>query len=170
LPYKLWQYFNTLFVFNIPGTSYFGMFLDNYNKEDYIKHYDMKKLLHITGFIFTVLILVSYTLLAPIDEVVSAMKNGNAGLLSKYFDQTVEIGLPDRSDSYSKAQAEVVLKDFFQTKGVTNFDPEHRSDNNGSLFCIGTLNSKNGNFRTTIYMKTRSDKQLIQEIRIENKR
>jgi hypothetical protein len=131
----------------------------------------MNKFLHIAGFLLTVFVLVSYTQqLAPIDEVVSAMKNGNAGLLSKYFDQTIEISLPDRSDAYSKTQAEVVLKDFFQTKGVKSFETEHRSDNHGSLFCIGTLNTRNGIYRTTIHMKTRSDKQLLQEIRIEEKR
>jgi hypothetical protein len=148
------------------------MFLDDYSHGKYTKQNDMKKYLHIAGFLLTTLILISYTQLqqAPIDEVVGAMKNGDAGVLSKYFDQTVEISLPDRSDAYSKTQAEVVLKDFFQTKGVKSFATEHRSGNNGSVFCIGTLNTRSGNYRTTIHMKTRSDKQLLQEIRIEDKR
>lgn len=130
----------------------------------------MKRCLHTAGLLITVFVLVSFTQLAPIDDVVGAMKNGNAGLLSKYFDQTVEISLPDRSDAYSRTQAEVVLKDFFQTKGVRSFEKEHQSGNGGSVFCIGTLTTRSGSYRTTIHMKMRSDRQLLQEIRIEDRR
>jgi hypothetical protein len=148
------------------------MFLDEYPMENecFKKQSDMKKCLHVAGFILTFFILVSYTLLGPMDEVVSAMKNGNAALLSKYFDQTVEVSLPDRSDAYSKTQAEVVLRDFFQTKGVRDFRNDHRSDNRGSEFCIGTLITRNGSYRVTLHMKMKSERQLLQEIRIENGR
>ena len=46
-------------------------------------------------------------------EVVKAIKSGNSAEVSKFFDNTVEITLPEKSNSYSKSQAELVLRDFF---------------------------------------------------------
>jgi hypothetical protein len=102
-----------------------------------------------------------------VDEVVSAIKNGNASQLSKYFDNTVEITVTDKSNTYSKSQAELVLKDFFDNNIVKNFEIVHKGDNTGAQFIIGTLNTKNGEYRTTIYMKKNGDRQLLQELRFE---
>ena len=59
-------------------------------------------------------LLSSFTVLSGIDDVIAAMKAGNAAEIAKSFDNTVEINMPDKSNSYSKSQAELVLKDFFQ--------------------------------------------------------
>jgi hypothetical protein len=56
-----------------------------------------------------------------IDEVVAAMRSGNSTLIAKYFDDRVDISMPDKSNSYSKSQAELVLKDFFSNNPVKNF-------------------------------------------------
>ena len=48
-----------------------------------------------------------------IDGVIGALRSGNAAELSKFFDDNVEVTLPVKSDSYSKAQAQVIIKDFF---------------------------------------------------------
>lgn len=132
----------------------------------------MKKYVPLAGCLCAILIMASFTRVSttPIDEVISAVKSGNANQLARYFDQTVEISLPDRSDAYSKTQAELVMKDFFQSKAVKNFNVDYRNDQGRSLYCIGTLLTRNGSYRTTLYMKTRSDKQALQEIRIEEKR
>ncbi|RYD81996.1 MAG: DUF4783 domain-containing protein [Sphingobacteriales bacterium] len=118
--------------------------------------------------LLTSVILVSYTSLIGIEDVVSALKTGNASQIAKYFDNTVEIALPAKTNSYSKSQAEMVLKDFFSTNTVKGFKPLHKGDNGGSQFCIGTLQTKSASYRTTIYMKQKGDKQVLQEIRFEN--
>ena len=124
---------------------------------------------HFFTLIITTVLLSSFTLLLSIDGVVTAMKNGDAAQIAKYFDNTVEITMPDKSNSYSKNQAEIVLRDFFSTNGVKSFDVIHKGENAGSQYCIGTLVTKNGSFRTTVFMKQKSDKQLLQEIRFENR-
>jgi hypothetical protein len=116
-----------------------------------------------------VFILSSFSYFLSIDEVVGAMKNGDAAQIARHFDNTVEISMPDKSNNYSKSQAEMVLKDFFSTNGVKNFQVLHKGENAGSQYCIGTLVTKNGSFRTTVFMKQKSDKQLLQEIRFENR-
>jgi hypothetical protein len=119
--------------------------------------------------IATTVMLSSFTIAMSIDEVVAAIKNGDAGQIAKHFDNTVEITMPDKSNSYSKNQAEVVLKDFFTTNAVKSFEVNHKGENAGSQYCIGTLVTKNGSFRTTVFMKQKGDKQLLQEIRFENR-
>lgn len=113
-------------------------------------------------------LLSSFTFLSSIDEVISAMKDGNAADVARYFDNTVEINTPDKNNSYSKSQAELVLKDFFSSNTVKSFNVLHKGENSGSQFCIGTLVTRNGSFRTTIFMKQKGDKQVLQKITFEN--
>ena len=121
---------------------------------------------------FTILslgaILSSFTIFSSIDEVITAMKTGNAADVARYFDNTVEINMTGKSNGYSKSPAELVLKDFFTSNGVKGLDVIHKGENSGSQFCIGTLSTKNGNYRTTIFMKQRGDKQVLQTITFEN--
>lgn len=95
------------------------------------------------------------------------MKSGNDTEVAKYFDKTVEITFSDKSNSYSKQKAQQILHDFFIENPVTNFDVIHQSKNDDSQYCIGNLVTKNGTFRTTIYVKQSGDKELIQELRFD---
>ncbi len=117
----------------------------------------------ITAFLFTV----SFTGTNAIEEIIVSLKSGNSSQLSTYFDNTVEITLPEKSNSYSRNQAEVIIRDFFTLNQVKNFEILHKGGNMGSLYCIGTLITKNGIFRTTIYLKQKGDRQMLQEIRFE---
>ena len=111
----------------------------------------------------------SFIVKTGIDEVIAAMRSGNSGLVAKHFDNRVDISLPDKTNSYSKSQGESVLKDFFTNNPVKNFEIIHKGENAGSQFCIGTLLTKNGSFRTTIFMKQKGDGQVLQELRFENR-
>jgi len=123
--------------------------------------------------IFTLLtigaLLSSFAFSSSIDEVIAAMKAGNATDIARFFDNTVEINTPDKSSSYSKSQAELVLKDFFSTNTVKAFTLDHKGENAGSQYCIGTLITKNAVYRTTVFMKLKGDKQLLQTITFEHK-
>ena len=102
-----------------------------------------------------------------IDEVISALRSGNANELSKYVDNNIELSLPSKTDNYSRQQAVVILQDFFSSNGVKSFEVKHRGDNGGSKFCIGTLLTKSGNYRTTFFMTEKNGKQLVKEIRFQ---
>ena len=115
------------------------------------------------------LLISSFTFFSSIDEVINAMKAGNSSDIAKFFDNTVEVNMPAKSNSYSKSQAELVLRDFFNTNTVKTFEVIHKGENAGSQYCIGTLVTKNGSFRTTIFMKQKGDRQVLQEITFENK-
>ncbi len=114
-------------------------------------------------------LLSSFTVFSSIDEVISAMNSGNSAVIARFFDNTVEINTPDKSNSYSKSQAELVLKDFFSSNTVKSFTVIHKGENAGSQYCIGTLLTRTGSYRTTIFMKQKGDKQVLQGITFENK-
>lgn len=110
------------------------------------------------------LFLLSFAPSYSIEQVLVALRTGNATELAKYFDSRVDISLPNKSDNYSRNQAEMILKDFFASNEVKNFIVKHKGENNGSQFCIGLLQTRNGNFRTKLYMKQKGGQQVVQEI------
>jgi len=102
-----------------------------------------------------------------VDEILGAIKKGDAIRISRHFDNLVEITLNDKSRSYSRTQAEVVLKDFFSNHNVRSFTIIHRVNSNNGEYCVGTLNTSGGEYRTTILFRTKGDKKLVQELRFE---
>ena len=121
--------------------------------------------------IFTILAAVvalsSFTFIVGLSDVINGIKTGNAAAVAKYFDNTVEITLPTKSANYSKSQGEAVLRDFFANNTVKSFTVIHQGESGGAQFCIGTLNTSNGSFRTTVNLKQKGDKQTLQEIKFE---
>jgi len=117
--------------------------------------------------IATVIMLSSFMQTSNIDEVIGALRSGNANEMSKHFDENLELTLPSKSDSYSRSQATLILKDFFNNNGVKGFDVKYKSEQGGGQFAIGTLQTQSGNFRTTIFMKTKSSKDVVKEIRFQ---
>ena len=123
--------------------------------------------------IFTYLMAVSLTVLSSftqqseIDQVINALQNGDATQLANFFDDNVELTLPEKSDNYGKAQALLILKDFFSNNAVKSFEVKHKGEQAGGQFCIGTLQTKAGNYRTTVFMKMKGKKQVVKEIRFQ---
>jgi hypothetical protein len=126
----------------------------------------MKKIFTLAA---AVVLLSAFKITVNINEVLSAIKSGNAAQVARYFDNNVEISMPEKSNSFSKSQAELVLKDFFANNPVKSFEIIHKGENAGSEYCIGTLVTRNGSFRTTIFMKQRGEAQVLQELRFENR-
>ncbi|HTB24109.1 MAG TPA: DUF4783 domain-containing protein [Puia sp.] len=113
------------------------------------------------------LILISYRSFDNIDAVATAIRLGNVNQLSPFFDVRVDISLPDKSDTYSKTQAEMVIGDFFNTNVVQNFRITQQGESGGTFFCAGILQTRAGNYRTTLFFKHKGDKHLLQEIRFQ---
>ncbi|MEQ1798291.1 MAG: DUF4783 domain-containing protein [Lacibacter sp.] len=123
--------------------------------------------------VFNFLLLISLTAFSysftQKDDIVTALKSGSADKMAKYFDNMVDVSIPGKSNTFSKGQAEMVVKDFFALNKVKNFEVQHSGSNPSSNFIIGTLTTNSGNYRTTVYMRSRGDKQLIQGVEFEQK-
>lgn len=123
--------------------------------------------------IFTLVFLSSFFIVSAfkpvngIDDVITALSSGNASEVGKYIDDNIEVSLPDKTDNYSKAQAIMILRDFFSNNTVKGFEAKHKGDNSGNQFCIGTLHTKSGDYRTTVFMKTKNGRQSLKEIKFQ---
>jgi hypothetical protein len=122
--------------------------------------------------LFVSLILLSFrTVSHPdaynLEAVATAFRSGNINQLSPYLDIRVDITLPEKSDSYSKSQAELVISDFFSVHGVRNFKVFQQGENAGFLFCTGLLQTHSGNYRTTLFLKQKGSREFLQEIRFQ---
>lgn len=99
------------------------------------------------------------------DDVVSALKQGKASELVKFFDEKVSIKLVEQEDLLSKSQAEANVKYFFEKHPVKNFTVSHSSTvNNNVQFLTGTLETANGKYRVSVLLR----RNLISQFRIEH--
>ncbi len=115
-----------------------------------------------------VLLVAGPTLAATEQEINNAIRSGNYSRISAFFKESVELNLPGNEGLYSKAQAELILKDFFAKNVPKNFIPKHGGESkDGSKFTIGTLETTNGNFRTYFFLKKEGETLIIKELRIE---
>lgn len=121
----------------------------------------MKLFIHIFYVIFSLF----FGGLEVSDEIVTALKQGKASELVKYFDEKVSIKLVNQEDVLSKSQAEANLKFFFEKHAVKSFTSTHISSvNNNAQYITGTLETSNGKFRVSILIR----RNLISQFRIEN--
>ncbi len=125
----------------------------------------MKKLI-LFLIISPLLFLSATSVLDPYEDIANAIRSGDAKSVSKYFSSSVDLTIISREDVYSKAQAEQILKDFFNKNTPRSFSIIHRGESkDGSKYAIGTLTTSNGNYRTYYYFKVVGGNINIQELR-----
>ena len=101
------------------------------------------------------------------ENIGNAIKVGNSKALSAHFGPKVDLTIKDTEDNYSKAQAELILKDFFANNSPSDYKVIHRGEKNGAQYFIGSLTTSNGNYRTYLLIRTDKDVKRIQQLRIE---
>ena len=117
--------------------------------------------------LFSVYIMAQDSVLGNIS---SALQTGNAAQLAGEFDSNVEVTIVDSDDVYSKSQAEMILKKFFNSNAPKSFQFIHQGNSaEGSHYGIGNYTAVSGKkYRTYVYVKQKGEKYFIQEIRFEN--
>lgn len=102
------------------------------------------------------------------DAVISSLKSGNAKELAKHFNANIDLTLIDKQDIYSKTQAEIILKEFFNKNVPSNFTIMHQGGKEGSKYVIGNLTTSTGTYRVSLFLKNQDNTQVIQQLRIES--
>lgn len=103
-----------------------------------------------------------------IENITAAIKAGNSKELARYFGPTVEIILPDNDGAFSKAQAEMIMKNFFAKSAPISFVVnQNRNSTGGTQFIIGTYKNKNETLNVYILLKPIANQLLIQQIHFE---
>ena len=94
-----------------------------------------------------------------------ALKAGSAKELVKYLNQSVDIRLEGEVNTYSKTQAEFILKDFFKKHPSTEFNIIHTGSSKGGLqFAIGKYQSGTDRYSVLMRVKEVDKVFLIHEI------
>jgi hypothetical protein len=98
-----------------------------------------------------------------------ALNAGDASKLAAHFNTPVDLVIPGNEGSYSKKQAEQIVKAFFIAQPVKSFKMEHKgTSDDGSQYMIGTHKSTTGKvFRVYILIKAGSVESLIQQLQFE---
>jgi hypothetical protein len=103
-----------------------------------------------------------------VENIAAAIKAGNSKELAKYFGPTVEIIIPGIDGAFSKAQAEVIMKDFFTRSAPVSFTINKKGNSaGGSQYMIGTYKSKTESLNVYILLKPVSNILMIQQIHFE---
>ena len=100
-----------------------------------------------------------------IDQIKETIKAGSAKELSKYLNQTVDVTIEGKVQSYSKPQAEFVFRDFFNQHPAAEFSIIHKgSSRGGQPFAIGQYKSGSDVYRVFMKIKSLNNQQLLHEI------
>ncbi len=116
------------------------------------------------------LALFSFTVLqAGKEDMVNALKTANATEFSKYFDNTIDIKLPNSNEmkNVPKAQAGASLKSFFASNTISACTITSQRENGGTMYVAGKLNGS-GNYNITVMIKVSGDKFSVITLRVNN--
>jgi len=115
-----------------------------------------------------ILILAAQLLWAQADifaPVRDAVKAGSAKEAVKTFNQSLDINLEGEINTYSKAQSEFVLRDFFKKHPPTDFTIVHTGSSKGGLqYAIGNYKSNAETYNVLIRVKQSGNAYLVHEI------
>ncbi|MBV6644347.1 MAG: DUF4783 domain-containing protein [Cyclobacteriaceae bacterium] len=99
-----------------------------------------------------------------VDNIGIAMKASSAKELVKYCGNNVEINIDGVENSYSRSQAESVLRNFFLQNPATDFVYIHQGaseDPKKLKYTIGKYRMKTGSYRVVMFLKKGTDSYLI---------
>lgn len=101
-----------------------------------------------------------------INQVKEAIKAGSAKELARFLNATVDVTLEGNVQSYSKAQAEFVLRDFFKQHSPSEVNVIHQgSSKGGQPFAILQYKSGADTYRLFMKIKSVGNSQFVDDIR-----
>jgi hypothetical protein len=107
----------------------------------------------------------------PIDKTAELIRQGNVHELAKSFASSIELTLPEQENTYSSAQAEQILSNFFKQNQPQAVKILHRVTSNANYrFAVVLLTTNNGVFRTSFSLKSNGGKFELNELRIETEK
>lgn len=98
---------------------------------------------------------------------IAAFKQGNADQFIKYFDNTIDIKMPDNDEmkGVQKAQAAGTLKSFFTDNSITQFEVTSQRELGGTMYITGKLIGTS-DYNLTAMIRNSPDKLSIITLRI----
>lgn len=100
-------------------------------------------------------------------KIVLAINNSNIDYLVENIDNKILITILKEKAYVSKAQAKIILKDFFKANKLSEFSPNISSLNNNTLFMQGIAKSGTKKYNVKIKIQIKEKNVYITEIIIE---
>ena len=103
------------------------------------------------------------------DKVVQAMRTGNSKELAVHFIPNIDLTIKETTEVYSKAQAEQIVRKFFNDNPPVDLVIEHSGVSKlGDKYYIGILRTSTGYFRVTFFLKKTDAVFQVKQLRFEN--
>ena len=126
----------------------------------------MRYLFFLLAGILSCNVLVAQSDISP--AVSAALKKGDAAALASHFMPQLEITLIGKDGLFEKAQAQQMLAGFFKDNPPQSFSIKHQGTSKlDDQFRIGELNTTNGIYRVTFFMKKNNNVLQIKQLKIE---
>ncbi len=124
----------------------------------------MKKITAMVAFAFTIL---SFAWQTNATDILNALKQGNAVQFSKYFDDIIDVKLPDKDEikNIGKTQASVTMESFFDENNIKSFEVLSQRELGGIMYVAGKLQGTKP-YNLTLMLKEKGDDIVITNIRI----
>lgn len=95
------------------------------------------------------------------------IQQGDSDKLSAWFASNLELDILGNVNDCSKIQATQIMKDFFLNYTPKSFSIIHKSGKAPMKYAIGSLNAGGEKFRITLFVKTNSSGNQIQQLIID---
>lgn len=105
-----------------------------------------------------------------IEDVTKALNGGDLQNMVKYFDNVIDITLNNDQSTYSKSQAEMVIRNFLTRNSAKSFQVKYKGNASGdnSFFIIGELRSNaHSIYKVYFFFKQKGKLFLLQKIKFE---
>ena len=109
----------------------------------------------------------SYDVFVPIAKYI---RQGNAGKLSAWFADNLEVTLISSSNYSSRTQARQIVKAFFDSYTPRSFDITHTAGRSNMKYALGVLNAGGEMFEVTIFVNYSGSGYRIQQLKIDRAR
>lgn len=101
------------------------------------------------------------------EAISKVMEAGSSKSLTGYLAKSVDLNIDGKEATYSRAQAEGVLKGFFSEYPSTGFEFNHKGASKSGLpYAIGQYDHEGGSFRVWIRLMKTGNEYVIQEMSI----
>lgn len=97
-------------------------------------------------------------------ELQNAFVSGNSEILARYFGKNIELMLLDKGDVYSKAQAELIIQNFFSKHKPQSFTIETESSNEDINYAVALFETRKNKYRIFITYRKNNKKTVLSQL------
>lgn len=104
------------------------------------------------------------------NRIVRCLESSDSRAISLLFNSTVDIGFPDKDNTYSASQAEMVMREFFKKDPPRSCNIDQQGQQGeGTRYAIGTYLTENNKYQVFILIRQQDDDWAIHKLKFDKK-